>query len=67
VRAAKNAKVNRFMCVSFRRTPGISFPLADAKEQVETAVKSLNFAVIQASWFREVWFGPALGIRLCKG
>src|SRR5215831_4649415 len=35
VRAARDANVNRFVFVSFRRTPGISFPLADAKEQVE--------------------------------
>src|SRR5437773_6404678 len=59
VSAAKDANVNRFLFVSFRRTPGISFPLADAKEQVETAVKSMNFTIVQASWFMEVWLSPA--------
>ena len=61
VNAAKGANVGRFLFVSFRRPPGISFPLGDAKEQVENAVTSLNFTVIQASWFMEVWLSPALG------
>ena len=61
VNAAKNANVERFVFVSFRRTPGISFPLGDAKAQVENAVTNLNFTVIQASWFMEVWLSPALG------
>jgi uncharacterized protein YbjT (DUF2867 family) len=61
VNAAKAAKVERFLFVSFRRPPGMSFPLGDAKEQVENAAKSLNFTIIQASWFMEVWLSPALG------
>ena len=61
VSAAKDANVERFLFVSFRRTPGISSPLGDAKARVEEAVASLNFTVIQASWFREVWLSPALG------
>lgn len=61
VRAAQDANVNRFIFVSFRRPPGISFPLAHAKEQVENAIEGLNFTVIQASWFMEVWLSPALG------
>lgn len=60
VEVAKRANVERFVFVSFRR-PRISFPLADAKVAVENAVSSLNFTVIQASWFMEVWLGPALG------
>jgi len=66
VSAAKNANVNRFLFVSFRRTPGISFPLANAKEQVENAVRSLNFTIIQASWFMEVWLSPALGFDYAR-
>jgi len=61
VKAAKDANVERFLFVSFRRTPGISFPLGDAKAQVENALTSLNFTVVQASWFMEVWLSPALG------
>ncbi|MEP6539830.1 MAG: SDR family oxidoreductase [Bryobacteraceae bacterium] len=61
VNAAKAANVERFLFVSFRRTPDISFPLGDAKAEVENALTSLNFTVIQASWFMEVWLSPALG------
>ena len=61
VDAAKDANVERFLFVSFRRTPDISFPLGDAKAEVENALTSLNFTVIQASWFMEVWLSPALG------
>jgi uncharacterized protein YbjT (DUF2867 family) len=61
VNAAKDAHVSRFVFVSFRRTPDISFPLGDAKAQVENAISGLNFTVIQASWFMEVWLSPALG------
>jgi uncharacterized protein YbjT (DUF2867 family) len=61
VNAARSANLGRFLFVSFRKPPGISFPLSDAKEQVENAVTSLNFTVIQASWFMEVWLSPALG------
>ena len=66
VSGAKEANVNRFVFVSFRRTPGVSFPLASAKEQIENAVRSLNFTVIQASWFMEVWLSPALGFDYSK-
>ena len=61
VNLAKEANVERFLFVSFRRPPGISFPLGDAKAEVEKALTSLNFTVIQASWFMEVWLSPALG------
>ena len=61
VKAAKEANVGRFLFVSFRRPPGTSFPLADAKAQVEDAIRSFDFTIIQASWFMEVWLSPALG------
>ena len=61
VNAAKVADVGRFLFVSFRRPPGLSFPLGDAKREVEKAIASMNFTVIQASYFMEVWLGPELG------
>ena len=61
VHAAEAAGIGRFVFVSFRRPRAISFPLADAKRQVEEAIASLNFTIIQASWFMEVWLSPALG------
>jgi uncharacterized protein YbjT (DUF2867 family) len=67
VNAARDAHLNRFVFVSFRRTPGISSPLSDAKQQVEKAIEGLNFTVIQASWFMEVWLSPALGFDYVKG
>jgi uncharacterized protein YbjT (DUF2867 family) len=61
VDAAKAANVGRFLFLSFRRLAGLSFPLNDAKEHVEQAIKSLNFTIIQASFFMEVWLSTALG------
>ena len=61
VKAAKAANVGRFLFVSFRRPPSFSFPLGDAKRAVEEAIASMNFTVIQASYFMEVWLGPELG------
>jgi uncharacterized protein YbjT (DUF2867 family) len=61
VDAAKAASVSRFLFVSFRRPAGLPFPLGDAKEHVEQAIKSLNFTIIQASFFMEVWFSQLLG------
>jgi uncharacterized protein YbjT (DUF2867 family) len=67
VRAAKAAGCGRFVLVSFRRPGGFSFPLADAKRQVEEAIADMNFTVIQASWFMEVWLSPALGFNYVNG
>ena len=61
VAAARDARVSRFVFVSFRRPAGFSFPLGDAKGHVEHALRDLNFTVIQASWFMESWLTPALG------
>jgi uncharacterized protein YbjT (DUF2867 family) len=61
VSAAKEAGVRRFILVSFRHQAGTPFPLGEAKQQVEAAIADMNFTVIQASWFMEVWLSPALG------
>jgi uncharacterized protein YbjT (DUF2867 family) len=61
VNAAKAAKIDRFVFVSFRSSDAITFPLADAKRAVERAISGMNFTSIQASYFMEVWLGPALG------
>src|SRR5579872_1419087 len=45
VNAAKDANVGRFLFVSFRQAPGFSFPLGDAKREVEKAIGSMNFTV----------------------
>jgi uncharacterized protein YbjT (DUF2867 family) len=51
VSAAKAAQVGRFVFVSFRRPPGLAFPLGEAKDRVESALAELNYTIIQASWF----------------
>ena len=61
VNAAQAANVGRFVFVTFRRSPRAPSPLGDAKRQVETAIRSMNFTIIQASWFMELWLSPALG------
>jgi uncharacterized protein YbjT (DUF2867 family) len=61
VEAAKNAGIDRFEFVSFRLPHGISFPLGEAKSRVEEAIRGMNYTVIQASWFMEVWLSPAMG------
>ncbi len=61
VEAAKTAGVGRFIFASFRHPAGISFPLAEAKARVENAIADMNFTVVQANFFMEVWLGPALG------
>jgi uncharacterized protein YbjT (DUF2867 family) len=61
VSTAKSCNIERFLFVSFRRPPALSFPLGDAKEAVEKAIATMNFTTIQASWFTEVWLSPALG------
>ncbi|HYK35675.1 SDR family oxidoreductase [Alloacidobacterium sp.] len=61
VAAAKAAKVHRFVFVSFRKPQGISVPLAEAKMRIENAIAGMNFTIIEASFFMEVWLSPALG------
>jgi uncharacterized protein YbjT (DUF2867 family) len=63
VDAAKLAGVRRFIFVSFRNNPAIQFPLTRAKRAVERrlAESGLDYTVLQASYFMEVWLSPAVG------
>lgn len=61
VQAAKTSGVSRFVFVSFRAPADIEFPLAGAKADVEKAIADLNFTIVHASFFMEVWLSPALG------
>jgi uncharacterized protein YbjT (DUF2867 family) len=67
VEAAAAAGVPRFVFVSFRRPKGVSFPLGDAKAQVENAIKAFNFTIIQASYFMQSWLTPLLGFDYVTG
>jgi uncharacterized protein YbjT (DUF2867 family) len=63
VDAAVRAGVEHFVFVSFRQNPRIEHPLTAAKRAVERRLKGsgMNYTILQASYFMEVWLSPALG------
>jgi uncharacterized protein YbjT (DUF2867 family) len=63
VDAAVRAGVEHVVFVSFRQNPRIEHPLSAAKRAVERRLKAsgLNYTILQASYFMEVWLTPALG------
>lgn len=63
VDAAKAAGAGRFVFISFRNNPAIQYPLTKAKRAVEQRLhqSGLDYTVLQASYFMEVWLSPALG------
>jgi uncharacterized protein YbjT (DUF2867 family) len=65
VEAAKNAKVKRFVFISFIDNPENPFPLSAAKRDVEHALEKsgMNWSSLQASYFMEIWLSPALGFN----
>jgi uncharacterized protein YbjT (DUF2867 family) len=69
IAAAKAAGVRRVVFVSFRAKPEYPCPLSLAKQAVEQRLKSsgLDYVVLQASYFMEVWLTPGLGFDPCNG
>lgn len=65
VDAARNAGVSQFVFVSFRNNPAIQYPLTRAKRAVEQRLKDsgIDYTILQASYFMEVWLSPALGFE----
>jgi uncharacterized protein YbjT (DUF2867 family) len=63
VDAAQAAGVGQFLFVSFRGNPRIQYPLSDAKQAVEKQLKQsgLNYTILQAGYFMEIWLSAALG------
>jgi len=61
VEAAKVNGVRRFIFVSFRNDPQVQHPLAVAKQAVEQSLRDLDYTILQASWFMQVWLSAALG------
>ncbi len=61
--AARNAGVRRVVYVAFPHDTAVPFPLGDAKIATETHLESsgLEYAVLQANWFMEIWLSPAFG------
>jgi NADH dehydrogenase len=61
--AAQRAGVRRLVYISFPHDAAVSFPLGDAKIATEKHLKGsgLEYTVLQANYFMEVWLSPALG------
>lgn len=63
IEAAKVAGVKRFIFISYRNNPNVKYPLTKVKRDVENHLKNsgLNYTIIQAGYFMEVWLSAALG------
>lgn len=65
IEAAKQAGAKRFVFISFIQDPNNTFPLSDAKQDVENtlAESGMNWSSLQASYFMEMWLSPELGFN----
>jgi uncharacterized protein YbjT (DUF2867 family) len=61
VAAAKANGLERFVFVSFRYDPHNLYPLSNAKQAVERAIQELNYTILRASYFMEIWLSPMVG------
>jgi uncharacterized protein YbjT (DUF2867 family) len=67
--AAETAGVRRVVFVSFQAKPEYPCPLSLAKQAVEQRLQlsGLDYVILQASYFMEVWLTPRLGFDPCNG
>lgn len=65
VKAATEVGVKHFIYISFRHRYAPESPLTAAKRNVEKAIleSGMNYTIIQASFFMEIWLSPALGFN----
>lgn len=65
VAAAKEAGIKHFIFISFRHKYATENPLTEAKRSTEQAIinSGMNYTILQASIFMEVWLSPALGFN----
>lgn len=63
--AAKESGVKHFIFISFRHQYAPETPLTEAKRSAEQALigSGMNYTILQASVFMEVWLSPALGFN----
>lgn len=63
IEAAKLAGVKQFIFISYRNNTQVQYPLTQAKRKVENHLKNsgLNYTILQAGYFMEVWLSAALG------
>jgi uncharacterized protein YbjT (DUF2867 family) len=69
VDAARKAGVEHVVFISFRENPTIQYPLTVAKRAVEHALQAsgMDYTILQASYFMEIWLTPALGFDVANG
>jgi uncharacterized protein YbjT (DUF2867 family) len=67
VMAAENVGVKQFIFISFSPMP-LEFPLQTAKRKVEKLLQesSMNYTILQSSFFMEIWLSPAVGFDFPK-
>jgi uncharacterized protein YbjT (DUF2867 family) len=65
VAAAKEAGVKHFIFISGRFDMEIGLSLVTAKRATEQAIinSGMNFSILKASFFMEIWLGPILGFN----
>ena len=63
IEASIAAGVERFVFVSFPDNPDNQYPLTESKRAVEKHLmeSGLDYTILQAGYFMEVWLSPALG------
>jgi uncharacterized protein YbjT (DUF2867 family) len=66
--AAKAAKVDHFIYVSFDTDRVPDSPLRNAKAKVQEALRasSMTYTILQPSYFMESWLGPHLGVDVAN-
>jgi NADH dehydrogenase len=69
IEAARKAGVGRFIYTSIPPDMHHDCPLTAAKREIESALarSGLNFTVLLANYFMEVWLSPALGFDYGNG
>src|SRR5918999_1915302 len=68
IAAAKAARVDHFIYVSFDTDSVPESPLRNAKAKVEEALRasSMTYTILQPSYFMESWLGPHLGVDVAN-
>jgi NADH dehydrogenase len=69
IQAARQAGVERFIYISIPRDLRYDCPLFRAKREVEATLASsgVEYTILQANYFMEVWLSPALGFDFQNG
>jgi uncharacterized protein YbjT (DUF2867 family) len=69
VDAARNAGVRQFIFVSYNRKKDLDCALSRAKAEVEQLLihSGMQYTILRASFFMEVWLSPGLGFDFVNG